>query len=116
MVDCDPGLYTKIITDQFIGGINISAPGFYGPQGRMLRLKTTDPFLNSKIESFSYQNMKITNFEMESSAVYGLSKLLGHRALTICLIIANRMVNNVETGYKEKMKELIDLVLHNLMS
>jgi len=115
IIDCDPQLFAKIVNDQFIQGINISAPGFYGPQGRTLRIKTADPELNSKIESFSYNGMKITNFEMESSAVYGLSKLLGHHALTICLIVSNRMVNNFETGYKNKMKELVQLILHNLM-
>ncbi len=115
VVDCDPGLFSKIVNDQFVQGINISAPGFYGPQGRRLRINTADPELNSKIESFSFNGMRITNFEMESSAVYGLSKLLGHHALTVCLIISNRMVNNFETGYKSKMKELVQLILHNLM-
>ena len=115
IVDCDPELFSKIANEQFTEGITISAPGFYGPQGRTLRIKTADPLLNSKIESFSYNNRKITNFEMESSAVYGLSKLLGHHALTVCLIISNRMVNNFETGYHEKMNELIKLILHNLL-
>lgn len=114
VVDCDPHLFKKIVNDKFLRGINISAPGFYGPQGRTLRIRTSDPELNSKIESFSHHDMKITNFEMESSAIYGLSKLLGHRALTVCLIIADRTANTIETGYKGKMQELIQLVLQNL--
>jgi len=114
IVDCDPLLYSKIINDQFIEGITISAPGFYGPQGRSLRLGLADPELNSKIESFSFENNKITNFEMESSAIYALSNLMGHRALTVCLIIANRMANNINTSFREKMSSLIELILHNL--
>lgn len=114
IVDCNPRLFAKIVTEQYVQGITISAPGFYGPQGRTLRIKTADPALNSKIETFSYKGMRITNFEMESSALYGLSKLLGHSALTVCLIIANRMIKSVETGYKAKMQELIELTLHNL--
>jgi uridine phosphorylase len=114
VVDCDPELFSRIADEHFIPGINISAPGFYGPQGRTLRIKTANPDLNSMIETFSFNGMRITNFEMESSAVYGLSKLLGHHALTVCLAIANRKINNVETGYKRKMEELVQLILNNL--
>jgi uridine phosphorylase len=114
VVDCDPELFSRIADEHFIPGINISAPGFYGPQGRTLRIKTANPDLNSMIETFSFNGMRITNFEMESSAVYGLSKLLGHHALTVCLAIANRKINNVETGYKRRMEELVQLILNNL--
>jgi uridine phosphorylase len=114
IVDCNPSLFSKIVNERYVQGITISAPGFYGPQGRTLRMKTADPALNSRIETFFYNGMRITNFEMESSALYGLSKLLGHRALTVCLIIANRMIKSVETGYKTKMQELIQLTLQNL--
>lgn len=114
IVNCDPLLYSIIMSDQFTEGITISAPGFYGPQGRSLRLDLADPELNSRIESFSYENDKITNFEMESSAIYALSNLMGHRALTVCLIIANRMANDINTGYNEKMFNLIQVILHKL--
>jgi uridine phosphorylase len=114
VVDCDEYLFNKIFDHQFLEGITISAPGFYGPQGRILRLKTVDPLMNRKIESFSFNNMRITNFEMESSAIYGLSKLMGHHALTVCLIIANRVANNVVTNYKTEMERLVHLILNKL--
>ena len=114
VVDCDDILFNKIFDHQFIEGITISAPGFYAPQGRELRLKAAVPGLNSKIESFRFNNLKITNYEMESSAIYGLSKLMGHRALTVCLIIANRIIHNVGTDYKSEMERLVKLILDNL--
>ena len=114
VVDSDETLFRKIFDHHFIEGITISAPGFYGPQGRELRLKTAYPRLNSKIESFRYNNMKITNYEMECSAIYGLSKLMRHRALTVCLIIANRIIHNVGTDYKSEMERLVKLVLDKL--
>ena len=88
VVNCDEDLYNKITDDEFISGITISAPGFYGPQGRELRLDIVDPKINDKIELFRFSDMKITNYEMECSAIYGLGKLLGHQALTVCIIIA----------------------------
>jgi uridine phosphorylase len=113
-VDSNELLFSKIFDHQFIEGITISAPGFYAPQGRELRLKTADPGLINKIESFLYNNMKITNYEMESSAIYGLSKLMGHQALTVCLIIANRIVHDVGTDYQPNMERLVKLVLDKL--
>lgn len=92
-------------------GVTISAPGFYGPQGRQLRLETTDPNLNDKISSYSFKNYKITNYEMESSAIFGLSKIMGHNALTICAIIANRMKKEYSKDYHPVIKDLIKLVL-----
>ena len=77
VVNCDDLLFSKIFDAQFMEGITISAPGFYAPQGRELRLKPADPKVNDKIESFRFNNMRITNYEMESSAIYGLSKLMG---------------------------------------
>jgi uridine phosphorylase len=114
VVDCDDFLFSKFVDQQFVEGITISAPGFYGPQGRELRLKAADTFLNNKIETFRYNNMRITNYEMESSAIYGLSKLMGHRALTVCLIIANRIVNKVGIDYNQKMEHLVQLILKKL--
>jgi uridine phosphorylase len=114
VIDCDDILFSKFVDHRFLEGITISAPGFYGPQGRELRLKAADPFLNNKIETFRFSNMRITNYEMESSAIYGLSKLMGHHALTVCLIIANRIVNEVGIDYKQKMESLVQLILKKL--
>jgi len=114
VVNCDDLLFSKICDAQIIEGITISAPGFYAPQGRELRLKPADPKLNDKIESFRFNNLKITNYEMESSAIYGLSKLMGHHAIMICLIIANRVIHNVGTDYKPEMANLVELILKKL--
>ena len=116
VVDCSPYLLSKIHQDKTITGVTISAPGFYGPQGRVLRLPLADPQLNEKIESFAFKGQKITNFEMECSAIYGLSKLLGHEALTVCLIIANRVQKNANADYHQSMETLIKLVLERLTS
>lgn len=97
-----------------IKGVTISAPGFYGPQGRYVRLPLAFPDLNQKIESFDYHGERITNFEMESSAVAGLAKLLGHKAVTICNIIAGRVDNTMNTEYKGAMEDLVRLVLERL--
>jgi uridine phosphorylase len=97
-----------------IKGLTISAPGFYGPQGRVLRLPLLDEHLNEKISAFSYQDLRINNFEMESSAIYGLSKLLGHEALTICVIIANRIRKEYSKNYKKAVEKLIVEVLKRI--
>ncbi len=104
----------QTVAKDMIRGITISAPGFYGPQGRQLRLSVADPQLNEKLRSFKYEQHRITNFEMECSAIYGLSKMLGHNALTICNIIANRYSKQYSNNYKEKIKGLIQNVLENL--
>ena len=116
VVDCSERLLNKIHRDDTITGVTISAPGFYGPQGRVLRLPLADAHLNEKIESFEFAGHKITNFEMECSAIYGLSKLLGHDALTICLIIANRVKKEANSNYHQSMETLIGLVLDRLTS
>jgi len=95
-------------------GNTISASGFYGPQGRELRLKTADDELNDKITNFDYNGEKITNYEMESSAIFGLSKLLGHDAVSICAIIANRVLKEYSKDYKPIIKKLIKHVLENI--
>jgi len=107
-------LLAKIAKDDMRHGLTISAPGFYAPQGRQLRLKTTDPELNDKISSFRFGDKKITNFEMESSAIYGLSKLLGHNALTVCNIIANRIRKEYSADYKISMEKLIVKILDRI--
>jgi uridine phosphorylase len=98
----------------FVRGVNISAPGFYGPQGRVLRLPLAIPDLNDKLEDFRFGDQKITNYEMESSAIYGLSRMLGHEALTICLIIANRVTREANENYYPEMEKLIRVVLDKL--
>jgi uridine phosphorylase len=87
-------------------GITISVPGFYAPQGRRLRLETFDNEINNKLAEFSYRGRTISNYEMESSAIYALSALLGHKALTICLVIGNRVTGEFVQDYKPLMKEL----------
>jgi uridine phosphorylase len=116
VVDCSETLLSKIHREDTILGVTISAPGFYGPQGRVLRLPLADAKLNEKIESFAFEGHKITNFEMECSAIYGLSKLLGHEALTICLIIANRIKKEANSNYRQSMETLIKIVLDRLTS
>lgn len=92
--------------ENFKKGITISTPGFYAPQGRRLRLETFDKEINNKLAEFSYSGRTISNYEMESSALYALSKLLGHKALTICLVIGNRVTGEFVQDYKPLMSEL----------
>ncbi len=114
-VDASKELIEKIGFDMR-KGMTISAPGFYGPQGRILRLKTIDTSLNEKISAFEYEGRKITNYEMESSAIAGLSKLMGHNALTVCSIIANRMRKEYSVNYKVAVEKLVVTVLDRLLS
>ena len=114
-VNASDYLVEKIGFDM-IKGMTISAPGFYGPQGRVLRIEVQDPDLNQKITDFEYNGKKITNFEMESSAIAGLSKLLGHNALTVCSIIANRIRKEFSQNYKIGVDKLIKTVLDRLTS
>lgn len=113
-VDADYELLDRIAADDMVRGITIACGGFYGPQGRYVRLPLADPTQNDKIMSFNYEGRRISNFEMESSAVAGLSRLLGHRALTCCMVIANRVAHSADTDYKKKLKELIRLVLERI--
>jgi len=114
VVNASDELIKKLDGPDMIKGITISAPGFYGPQGRQLRLPIVDVDINDKIEAFEYNGQKVTNYEMESSAIFGLSALLGHNALTICVIIANRMQKEFSKDYKPAVKELIGVVLERL--
>lgn len=115
-VDADSTLVETIGRDDMIRGYTIAAVGFYAPQGRMVRLKLTDPDLNTKIESFRYNGRPITNFEMESACLQGMSKLLGHRAMTVCCIIAERRANKANTDYKPRINQLVETVLHRFAS
>jgi uridine phosphorylase len=103
-----------LFRDMAIEGITISAPGFYGPQGRVLRLPLADSSLNHSIETFSYKGKRITNFEMESSAINGLSLLLGHKSVTVCAIIANRVNKTASADYKPHISRLIEQTLLRL--
>ncbi len=96
----------QLFEKEYKKGITISVPGFYAPQGRRLRLETFDNEINNKLAEFTYRGRTISNYEMESSAIYGLSSLLGHKALTICLVIANRVTGEFVEDYKPLMKEL----------
>lgn len=113
-VDADKELVAQIGQDDMRRGYTIAAVGFYAPQGRQVRLKLADPDLNAKIESFRYNGRPITNFEMESACLQGMAKLLGHKAMTVCCIIAERRANNANTDYKPKVKELVKKVLDRL--
>ena len=95
-------------------GVTATAPGFYGPQGRTLRMHLTYPELNQKIEAFNYQGWRVCNFEMESSALYGLGKMMGHNCLTVCVAIANRVTEQFSTDYHPYMKKLVLNTLERL--
>lgn len=112
-IDVDKTLFEhfKDVTRE---GITIAAPGFYAPQGRWVRLQPQDPALNAKIETFEYAGRKITNFEMEGSALAGLAALMGHRAATICTIIAQRVALDACTDYKPFVKKMIQTALDKL--
>jgi len=114
IVDSSSELFNKIYDKSYFQGVTISSPGFYGPQGRILRLNIVDNEINNKITNYNFNGRKITNYEMESSALYGLSKLLGHEALTLCVIIANRVNKTFLNDYKPIVKKLIKEVLDNL--
>lgn len=109
--DADADLVKAIGRDDMIRGYTIAAVGFYAPQGREVRLKLADPNLNEKIESFEFNGRHVTNFEMESGCLQGMAKMLGHKAMTVCCIIAERRLNNANTDYKPKVKQLIETVL-----
>ena len=110
----DPKLIEQIAQDDMVRGYTIACGGFYGPQGRQIRLKIQDPDQNEKVEAFEYDGLHICNFEMESSAVAGLSALLGHRAMTCCMVIANRYTTEMNTEYKNTIDNLIVKVLDRI--
>lgn len=114
IVDADPELVDRIGQSDMVRGNTISAVGFYGPQGRELRLPLATPGLNRNIENYSYRGRKITNYEMESAPLQGLGKLMGHKAMTVCSIIANRMNCDVNPNYKDAVKDTIAVVLERI--
>lgn len=110
----NPELVDQIAREDMVRGYTVACGGFYGPQGRQIRLRIEDPEQNEKVESFVYDGLRICNFEMESSALAGLASLLGHRAMTCCMVIANRYSQNMNTEYKNSIDSLISLVLQRI--
>lgn len=107
-------LLDQIAGNDMVRGYTIACGGFFGPQGRQLRVPLADPELNTKIEAFEYEGLNITNFEMESSAVAGLANLMGHKALTCCMVIANRLEKQANINYKNSIDDLIVKVLDRI--
>ncbi len=114
VVDADEELVNRIGRDDMVRGNTISAVGFYGPQGRELRLPLANPDLNRSIQSFRHNGRKVTNYEMESAPLQGLARLMGHRAMTVCCIIANRMNTDANPNYKTAVRDLIATVLERI--
>ena len=114
VVDADPELVSRIGGIDMVRGNTISAVGFYGPQGRELRLPLANPDLNSRIESFQHNGRRITNYEMESAPLQGLGRLMGHKAMTVCSIIANRFNTVANPNYKSGIRDLIATVLDRI--
>ena len=114
VIDADKELVERIAKDDMVRGVTVACGGFFGPQGRRLRVPLADPRQNEKIESFEYRGLRITNFEMESSALAGLARLMGHKATTCCMVIANRLTKKSDTGYKKHIDDLIKLVLDRI--
>lgn len=114
VIDGDKELVDRIAGEDMVRGITIACGGFFGPQGRELRIPLADPHQNEKVESFVYGDMRITNFEMESSALAGLSALMGHKAMTCCMVIANRVAKEANANYKNSIDNLIIEVLDRI--
>ena len=114
IVDADEELVNRLKTDEMFLGITITANGFYGPQGRELRLRIADPEYKDVLNKFNYKGHRLTNFEMESAMLQGLAKLMGHKAVTICSIIAGRISNTANTNYKGSIEDLIETVLNRI--
>lgn len=110
----DAELIDRVAANDMVRGVTIACGGFYGPQGRQLRLKLADPEANHKIENFEYEGTQVTNFEMESSALAGLASLMGHKAMTCCMVIANRREGKANPNYKNSIDGLIKLVLDRI--
>ena len=114
VVKADEDLAKRICGDDMVMGVTISAVGFYGPQGREIRMPIASPGINQRIESFEFNGRRITNYEMESAPLAGFSRLLGHKAVTICSVVANRVSLNVNVDYKSVMQNLVVTVLDRL--
>ncbi len=116
VVDSSEYLLNKLSSDRTKQGVTLTAPGFYGSQGRVLRMGLAMEGFNDEVEKFDYEGLKITNYEMETSALLGYSKLLGHEAVTVCLAIANRPLKDALKDYHPQMKELVKYTLDKITS
>ena len=120
VANATPELIERIASDDMVRGITIACGGFYGPQGRRLRMEIENPQQNEKVEAFRYHSpseeseMKICNFEMESSALAGLASILGHQAMTCCMVNANRYAQEMNNSYKNTIDNLIQIVLDRI--
>jgi uridine phosphorylase len=114
IVDADKELVERIGGTDMVRGNTISAVGFYGPQGRELRLPLSNPDLNRRLEAFEHKGRKVTNYEMESAPLQGLGKLMGHKAMTVCCIIANRFNEEANPNYKNGVRDLVKTVLERI--
>ncbi len=114
VVNADEELVDRIGRDDMVRGNTISAVGFYGPQGRELRLRLANPDLNRRIEHFEYKGRRVTNYEMESAPLQGLGRLMGHKCMTVCSIIANRMNHDATPNYKTAVRDLVATVLERI--
>ena len=114
LVENSKALEHQLYENHILTGITATCVGFYGPQGRMLRLEPKDSIFRNKLESFRYEDLKITNFEMETSAIYGLSKLLGHQACSMNAILANRANGSFSKKPDKTINNLIQYTLNKL--
>lgn len=114
VIDNDAHLLARINQGDMVEGVTIAAGGFFGPQGRKLRIPLEDPDQNDKIICFEHKGLRVSNFEMEGSALAGLSRLLGHKAMTVCMVIANRLAKEANTNYKNSIENLIEKVLERI--
>ena len=114
VIDADHELIKRVAGDDMVHGVTIACGGFYGPQGRKVRLELADPDQNERLVSFRYEGWKITNIEMESSALAGLARLMGHHAMTCCMVIANRYTTEMNTEYKNTIDNLLSIVLDRI--
>lgn len=114
VVNADEELVNRIGQDDMVRGNTISAVGFYGPQGREVRLPLANPDLNSRIETFEYKGRKVTNYEMESAPLQGMGRLMGHKCMTVCQIIANRYNGKSNPNYKQGMRDFVGTVIERL--
>lgn len=114
VVDADPELVERIGRDSMVRGYTIASVGFYAPQGREIRLKLKDPQFIEKIEAFRYNDRPITNFEMESACLQGMARMLGHKAMTVCCLIAQRRKEDAATDYKPFIEQLVKIVLDRI--
>lgn len=114
VVAANPELVNRIAGDDMMRGCTIAANGFYGPQGRVLRCDIAVKDINDRITDFRYEGQRITNYEMEGSVIAGLSLLMGHKAMTVCCVIAQRKVEAANTDYKPRIKQLVQTVLERI--